>query len=65
MIIVSLLALVCQRSNFRFQVMPGQGNIQIVSLKKFSGGGGMLVACLIIVSLQVLSFEFLTLNVEY
>ena len=33
------------------------------SFKKFDGGGGVVV-CLIIVSLQVLSFENLTLNFE-
>ena len=33
------------------------------SFKKFNGGGGGVV-CLIIVSLQVLSFENLTLNFE-
>ena len=34
-----------------------------MSFKKFvGGGGGWVVACLIIVSLQVLSFENLTLN---
>ena len=32
--------------------------------KKFDGGG-VVVACLIIVSLQVLPLELLTMNVEY
>ena len=39
--------------------------VGVLRIEKFVVGGGGVVACLIIVSLQVLSFELLTMNVEY
>ena len=48
---------------FDHSVTPGPG--PDLELDKVGWGGGVVVACLIIVSLQVLPLELLTMNVEY
>ena len=49
--------IIVSRPSFLNSDLIESGNLQVISLKKFGGGG---VACLIIVSPQVLPFEILS-----